>query len=584
MKISTQKDFEQTLTHAISSLHPIIAIRSFEENRVIDSIERVAINEKCDVIFWSCTRGIHMERIGTILKRSEKTPSFLPKSGQNADVMTAIEVLERKLDHDREKKGSERRKTFLVLLDASPYLIERQNNPAHRRRLRDFALQSRLSAKNGVIMLVSADGELTQELEKEILHLEFPLPTKEEIKVWVDDILERLEASSAIKVEEDIDFLKEAVVNAASGLTMYEIRNALSDALVDDRKLSKEDIQGIYRLKQDVVKKSGILEYIDTTDWSMNDVGGLDNLKEWLRKRALASSEKGHEFGISAPKGVLLTGVPGCGKSLAAKCTSTSWGIPLIKLDMGRVYASLVGASEQHIRHAISICEAVAPCVLWIDEIEKGLPRNRGHVGDSGVSLRVLATFLTWLQEKTAPVFVIATANETVLLPPEILRKGRFDEVFFIDLPNAEERTEIFKIHMKRMGHDPDSYDLEKLTALTGRDESSGEGGFSGAEIEAVVREALIAAFSEAVEMDKEPHLEQKHLEMAVLATRPLSVTRAEEITELRRWSDQRAVPATGSLVEPPLPFPFEEKLMDLLQSGRPENPQTDKTQVKSRK
>jgi SpoVK/Ycf46/Vps4 family AAA+-type ATPase len=237
---------------------------------------------------------------------------------------------------------------------------------------------------------------------------------------------------------------------------------------------------------------------------------------------------------------------------------------------MGRVYASLVGASEQHIRDAIAICEAVAPCVLWIDEIEKGLPRNRGHVGDSGVSLRVLATFLTWLQEKTAPVFVIATANETILLPPEILRKGRFDEIFFVDLPNAEERKEIFRIHISRVGHVPEEFDLDALTEMTGTDDTTGEGGFSGAEIEAVVREALISAFSEGADAQKLPSLEQRHLEAAVLETKPLSVTRAEEIDELRRWSDGRAVPATGSLVEPPLPFPFEEKLKDILKSGTP--------------
>ncbi|UUX50281.1 AAA family ATPase [Nisaea acidiphila] len=569
MKIGTQKDFEHALTLAVSSLHPLVAIHSFEENRVIDSIERVAIAEKCDIIFWSCTRGIHMKRIGSLLSGGKKVQEHQSASDQNADVMTAIELFERKLEKEREKKSSERRKTFLVLLDASPYLVERHNNPVHRRRLRDFALQSRLSSKNGVIMLVSADGELTQELEKEILRLEFPLPTKDEIKVWVDDILERLKTTAAVKVDEDIEFLKEAVVNASSGLTMYEIRNALSDALIEDRVLSQEDIREIYRLKQDVVKKSGILEYIDTNDLSMEDVGGLDNLKEWLRKRALASSEKGREFGITPPKGALLTGIPGCGKSLAAKCTATSWGIPLIKLDMGRVYASLVGASEQHIRHAISICEAVSPCVLWIDEIEKGLPRNRGHVGDSGVSLRVLATFLTWLQEKTAPVFVIATANETFLLPPEILRKGRFDEVFFIDLPNDEERTEIFRIHLQRVGHDPKSYDIARLSVMTGRDEASAEGGFSGAEIEAVVREALVSAFSEGTAKKQAPRLEQRHLETAILETRPLAVTRAEEITELRRWSDGRAVPATGSLVEPPLPFPFEEKLKAILKSDK---------------
>lgn len=569
MKISTQKDFEHALTLAVSSLHPLIGIHSFEENRVIDSIERVAMSEMCDIIFWSCTRGIHMKRIGSLLSGSEKVPEDLAKAGQNADVMTAVEALERKLDRDRQKKSSERRKTFLVLLDASPYLGERHTNPVHRRRLRDFALQSRLATKNGVIMLVSADGEMPQELEKEILHIDFPLPTKEEIKVWVDDILERLKGANAVKVDEDIEFLKEAVVNASSGLTMYEIRNALSDAVIGDRVLSREDVREIYRLKQDVVKKSGILEYIDTKDLSMSDVGGLDNLKEWLRKRALATSEKGQAFGITPPKGVLLTGVPGCGKSLAAKCTATSWGVPLIKLDMGRVYASLVGASEQHIRHAISICEAVAPCVLWIDEIEKGLPRNRGHVGDSGVSLRVLATFLTWLQEKTAPVFVIATANETVLLPPEILRKGRFDEIFFIDLPNAEERTQIFRIHLQRVGHEPNDYDVLRLAEMTGQDEVAAEGGFSGAEIEAVVREALISAFAEASEKDAAPRLEQRHLESAILETRPLATTRAEEITSLRQWSDGRAVPATGSLVQPPLPFPFEEKLNDILRSDK---------------
>lgn len=565
MNIGCRKEFEEALSLAVSSLHPLIAIHSYEENRVVESVERVAEVIGADIIYWSCTRGVHLSRVGTLLKQGKTDRRFMPPDGQLGDILAAVETLERKLEKDGEHK-----KTLLVLLDPDPYLAERYNNPVYRRRLRDFASQSRLENKNGVIILVTPDGERPTDLEKEILNLVFPLPTKAEIEEWLDDILDRLRQSQAIKIEAaDVDELKESIVQAASGLTMYEVRYAISDALIRDRVLTRSDVREIYRLKQDTVKKSGILEYVDTSNWSMSDVGGLDNLKAWLHKRELALSDKARAFGIAAPKGVLLAGVPGCGKSLAAKCTASAWSLPLVKLDMGRVYASLVGASEQHIRHAISICEAVAPCVLWIDEIEKGLPRNRGNIGDSGVSLRVLATFLTWLQEKTAAVFVIATANEISLLPPEILRKGRFDEIFFIDLPTAEEREAIFAIHIRRSGHNPEAFDLKALSRLTGSENGEFEGTFSGAEIEAVVREALLQAYFEAMQANQEPVLRQEHFENAIACTQPLSATRAEELVGLRQWSEGRAVPAT--LPDRPAhgPATVEDSVRDIMEEGR---------------
>jgi SpoVK/Ycf46/Vps4 family AAA+-type ATPase len=338
-----------------------------------------------------------------------------------------------------------------------------------------------------------------------------------------------------------------------------EVEGALAKALVEDLALTSADTEKIFRQKQQIIRKSGILEYIDTRGMTLAQIGGVDVFKEWLRIREAAFSPKGRAFGIDPPKGVLLTGIPGCGKSWSAKCVAASWHLPLIRLDMGKVYSSLVGSSEEHMRDAIRITESVAPCILWIDEIEKGLPHIGNYVGDSGVSLRVLGNFLTWLQEKTAPVFVFATANQTHQLPPETLRKGRFDEIFFIDLPTDVERAEIIEIHLRRIGRDPRLFDVAELTRMSGPDFLGEDLALTGAEIAAWVNEALVRAF------DKREHgattgqmdLDMEDLRAVVRRTVPLARMRRDEIQQMREWSSKHAIAASSrsqAVVESLLP------------------------------
>jgi SpoVK/Ycf46/Vps4 family AAA+-type ATPase len=271
----------------------------------------------------------------------------------------------------------------------------------------------------------------------------------------------------------------------------------------------------------------------------MADVGGLENLKKWLDKRNGSWLPEAQRWSIPAPKGVLITGIPGCGKSLTATCMATLWGLPLLRLDVGRVFSGLVGSSEQNMRGALKLAEAVSPSILWIDEIEKGFGSSGG--GDSGTSQRVFGTFLTWMQEKKNPVFVIATANKIDALPPEFLRKGRFDEIFFVDLPTKEERTHIWKIQLeKRLGGTSEAsgdfdVDLGSLNALAEKSE-----GFSGAEIAEAVISACFEAFSER------RRLNEKDLHRAIANTVPLSVTQAEQINAVRGWASKRAVAATS--------------------------------------
>ena len=263
-------------------------------------------------------------------------------------------------------------------------------------------------------------------------------------------------------------------------------------------------------------------------------MGGLENLKAWLTAREDAFGEPARRFGLPAPKGLLLLGVQGCGKSLTAKAIAASWRLPLLRLDMGRIFSGLVGSSEENVRKAIKVAESVAPAVLWVDEIEKGLSGAGGSGNlDSGVTQRVFGALLTWLQEKTSPVFVVATANRIDALPPELLRKGRFDEIFFIDLPAAPEREEIFRIHLQRRGRDPaGGFDLKQLGSLTD--------GYSGAEIEQAVVAGLFFAFHGKTQ------LTQAHLTQAIAETLPLSTTMSEEIDRLRVWAKTRTRPANA--------------------------------------
>jgi len=297
--------------------------------------------------------------------------------------------------------------------------------------------------------------------------------------------------------------------------------------IVKDERLSSEDVNEVFAEKQQIIRKSGLLEYYATNE-NFANVGGLSVLKEWLAKRAVAFTNEARAFGLPFPKGILMLGVQGCGKSLCAKAVSNLWQLPLLRFDMGRMFGSLVGASEENVRRAIAVAESVAPAILWVDEIDKAFAGSQGSgATDGGTTARVFGTFLTWLSEKTAPVFVVATANDISQLPPELLRKGRLDEIFFVDLPSPEERKEILGIHINKRGRDAAKFDLAVLAGTSSE--------FSGAEIEESINSALYDAFYAKQE------LTTAHVQAALSQTVPLAKTMDEQISRLLSWAEGRA-------------------------------------------
>jgi SpoVK/Ycf46/Vps4 family AAA+-type ATPase len=369
-------------------------------------------------------------------------------------------------------------------------------------------------------------------LEKDVSVVDFGLPGRDEIAELLDRTVVEVNKNAGLDIKLS-DQARGALVNAALGLTINEAENVFAKTLVKTGGLAEQDVPIILSEKEQIIRKSGMLEYYRATE-AFENVGGMADLKEWLRKRNTAFSDEARKFGLPAPKGVLLIGIQGCGKSLCAKAVASLWRVPLLRLDLGRVFASLVGSSEENVRQAIRIAESVAPAILWIDEIEKAFAGTQSSsFSDAGTTSRVFGTFITWLQEKTEPVFVIATANNISQLPPELLRKGRFDEIFFVDLPDRSERQEILRIHIAKRGRNPADFDLKKLADACD--------GFSGAEIEEAVVSALFDVF------DKREELSADSVLASLQATVPLSRTMKEEIDGLREWAGDRARPARST-------------------------------------
>jgi SpoVK/Ycf46/Vps4 family AAA+-type ATPase len=498
-----QPRFVQELDTLVRARYPLIYLVSWEEQRLDAILDELAKRHSKALVGWSVTKGLR--RLG-----GTRGGAVVEGAREPMEALAAIEKLSEP--------------SLVVLKDFHPYL----NDPAVIRGLRELA-QS-LKTTYTTVILLSPVLQIPTELEKEMTVLDVPLPTHAELYGLLKEIAEVVVKGNRASVSlrrEDAD----AIAKAAQGLTLSEAENAFAKAIASDSRLAKEDIGLILDEKRQVIRKSGLLEYYPTEEQFAN-VGGLENLKTWLSRRGNAFSEPARRFGLPEPKGLLLLGVQGCGKSLTAKAIASSWKMPLLRLDMGRIFSGLVGSSEENLRRAIRVAESVAPAVLWTDEIEKGLS-GAGSSGfsDGGVTARVFGAMLTWLQEKTAPVFVVATANRIDMLPPELLRKGRFDEIFFIDLPARPEREEIFRIHVGRRGRKPEEFDLGALAA-------SAEG-FSGAEIEQVVVAALYDAFAEGKQ------LEQLHLARAVAETFPLATTMREEIQKLREWAKTRTRPAS---------------------------------------
>ena len=415
-----------------------------------------------------------------------------------------------------------------LLEDFQPFLRE-EHHPLLR-WLREIA---RLPASpRKVVVLSTPLPGLPMDLRKEIPTIELDLPGVGDLRVVLQD------AAAALGVRASSD---EALLDAARGLTVMEARLAFGKAAAELGRLDHGAVPLVAQEKERIIKQSEVLEYYPT-DARLTDVGGLDQLKEWLDRRGRAFGAGARDFGLDAPKGVLLLGVQGCGKSLLAKAIAATWQFPLLRFDMGKVFGGIVGQSEGNIRTALQVAQALAPCVLWIDEIEKGLAgMGSSDQTDGGTTARVVGTLLTWMQEKKDPVFVVATANRIDMLPPELLRKGRFDEIFFVDLPTRAIREEILSIHLNKKRRDPKDFALADLAARSV--------GFSGAELEEAVREGLYDAFAEGRELHSD------HIARALDKTFPLSRTMRDQIDNLRQWAKVRARLAAG---EPPEPLPQE--------------------------
>jgi len=512
-------NFRSALEQLLRARFPVIYIESFEETRVIKKNESLlsstdSFRVKREIAEWSVTEGLRW--------------SSGKSQANSSNIAEALGVAHNHPDP-----------AVFIFKDAHAFLGDqmRPADPSVIRRIRDIARDFKESTNPKTLILISPVLTLPVDIEKEITVLDFPLPDESEIRVSLDQIISTNSVSGRIVVE-ITDSEKEKFAKAAAGLTLGEAENAFARAMVNDGKLTIEDLEVILEEKRQTIKKSGLLEFVDA-EINLNDVGGLDNLKRWLARRNDSWLEEARSYGLPSPKGVLITGVPGCGKSLTAKAIASAWGLPLLRMDIGKVFSGLVGSSEQNMRNSIKTAEAIAPCVLWIDEIEKGFSGTDGS-GDSGTTARVFGSFLTWMQEKSQPVFVIATANNIDKLPPEFLRKGRFDEIFFVDLPTTAERNKIWEIQLnKRLRSDKVKGGLEIGSPLLARLSDESEG-YSGAEIEQAVIVALFEAFAE------KRSVTEADLSRAISTMVPLSVTQVETIARIRGWANERAIAATA--------------------------------------
>lgn len=496
-------NFASELETLIRARYPILYLVSSEELRVQALVLDIAQKRSKKVFEWSCSTGI--VPAGTSIQ-SQKLRNAATK-----DPVVALDQVIEQVEP-----------AIFIFKDFHPFLT--RNNFTVTRKLKEIALHLKNSFKT--ILIVSPVLEIPAELEKEITVLNHPLPTRDDLSELLDRIIADVKQFKQVRIELD-DAGRERLLQAALGLTIGEAENVFARIIVKGERLSGDDVGEVFAEKQQIIRKSGLLEYYATEE-SFSHVGGLAVLKDWLAKRAVAFTAEARAFGLAPPKGILLLGVQGCGKSLCAKAVANLWQLPLLRFDMGRMFGSLVGSSEENVRRAIAVAESVAPAILWVDEIDKAFAGSQtsGAV-DGGTTARVFGTFLTWLSEKTAPVFVVATANDITQLPPELLRKGRLDEIFFVDLPSREERLEIFQIHLQRRGREAARFKLDAL--------ADAAVDFSGAEIEEAINSALYDAFH------AHQQLASEHIAGALTQTVPLARTMDAQISGLRAWAEGRA-------------------------------------------
>lgn len=485
--------------------HPLVLIESLEEARVEAIIAHVAGQQGLPHYAWTAHEGLTSTAGGAAVKDTKdaaKALAHVEQTGREALVHF---------------KGFD---TFF-------------ENPEVHSLLK--ALHGRLHEHRGALLFTTGTQSLPPELDPLFTVLELSEPDGAAYHQFITSVLRDLKQRMPVRIDltgEDVAVL----LRSLRGLSFFEVRKIVTQAVVEDGVLNRDDLARVFEAKKRLINRSGVLEYYPSEE-TLAAVAGLERLKDWLRKRKAAFSDpqRAAEFGLSAPRGLLLLGVQGCGKSLCAKAVASEWSLPLIRMDPSALYNKYYGESEKNLRRAIRTAEAMAPVVLWIDEIEKAFGGSDG--ADSGPGQRIFGTFLTWLNDKKESVFVVATANDVSRLPPELLRKGRFDETFFVDLPDAATREAIFEVHLQRRGRTSADFDLIELARAAD--------GFSGAEIEQVIVSALYTALSQQAPLSTTQLLEE------LRTSRPLSVTMAEKVAKLREWAQGRAVPAHGAANPP---------------------------------
>lgn len=482
----------------LASRYPLLVVAEREEPRFLAILRRAASSLHLPVWVWSAARGLAQDGCAPLYDTAAPDKA-----------LTAIEQLE--------APG------VFVFADAHHAL----ENPVTLRRVKELAQHAR---QGQTIVVTGPRQAVPAELEGLALQWTLQPPDAAELRDLAVRTIHDLSARG-LSVALDPSGI-DSLVEALRGLSLHEAERLIQKAAFHDGRIDDGDVAYVREEKAAIIEASGALELIEADLGTLDAVGGLDRLKEWLALRGRAFEPAARSFGLEPPRGVLITGVPGCGKSLVAKTLARAWRMPLVLLDASRLYGPYVGETEQRTRDALARVEAMAPAVLWVDEIEKGFPTG-GDGADGGVSRRMLGTFLRWMQDRPGGVFLVATCNQVTQLAPELLRKGRFDEVFFVDLPTAGERHTILRLHLARRGRNPDTFDLAGLAAAAD--------GFSGAEIEAAIVAALYRAYSAGRDLSTED------VAAEIAATVPLSRSRAEEVRAIRAWAAGRAVPASST-------------------------------------
>lgn len=479
--------FNQEFSLLLRACYPLIYIPTQEEERVEKAIAHIGKNvNNRNIYTWDFVDGY------------QDNPNNANFGRRNP--LQALEFIE---------KLPSNTSGIFILRDFQRFL----EDISVSRKLRNLSKTLKAQPKN--IVVVASEINIPTELKEVFTIVEFALPQAEEIKTEI----QRLLASTGQCLTDQ--FLT-ALVRSAQGLSLERIRRVLTRAIAQNGKLEEEDVELILEEKKQSIRQTQILDYYPAKE-QISDIGGLDNLKEWLLRRGNAFSESARAYGLPYPRGLLLVGIQGTGKSLTAKAIAHHWHLPLLRLDVGRLFGGLVGESESRTRQMINLAEALSPCILWIDEIDKSFAGADGK-GDSGTTSRVFGTFITWLAEKQSPVFVVATANNIQNLPAEVLRKGRFDEIFFVGLPSQDEREAIFNVHLTRLRpHNLKSYDIKRLAYETPE--------FSGAEIEQTIIEAMHLGFSQNRDFTNEDIL------TAASQIIPLARTAKEQIEFLQNWA-----------------------------------------------